>query len=199
MPGRPRIASDEEIFAAVGDALSDTGPAGLTLAAVAGRCGLTASALTYRFGSKQELFLAFARDAATSVTRPFERARRTAANGAVESLHQALAELVRPVSRHEALAHHLAMLHLDVADPDLRAHAAEHQRRFHGCVEALLADAVDRGELRADTDPVALAHTVGAVYHGTLVIWAVDGDGDLFSRIRTAVDRALHPYRAERA
>jgi AcrR family transcriptional regulator len=75
--GRPRAVSDEAIFEAVTVVVSEVGPTGLTLAAVADRVGLSAPALTQRFGSKRNLLLAYAGAAAGGVDDLFARVRRS--------------------------------------------------------------------------------------------------------------------------
>jgi AcrR family transcriptional regulator len=65
--GRPRSVSDEAIFDAVRAVVTEVGPSGLTLAAIADRVGLSAPALTQRFGSKRSLLLAYAEAAATGI------------------------------------------------------------------------------------------------------------------------------------
>ncbi len=75
MTGRPRSASDEAIFEAIAAVVTASGPSQLTLAAVAGRVGLSAPALAQRFGSKQGLLAAFAAREAVAVAGTLAAAR----------------------------------------------------------------------------------------------------------------------------
>src|SRR5262245_47347946 len=75
MAPRPRLASDPEILAAVFRVAAKLGPLRLTLAEVAKEAGLSPAALVQRFGSKRELLLAAAADAASGHAFLFAQAR----------------------------------------------------------------------------------------------------------------------------
>jgi AcrR family transcriptional regulator len=193
MPGRPRTVSDAAVLEAVARVVNESGPAGLTFAAVGRATGLTASALAQRYGSKRGLLLAFARAGTGLVAAAFDRAERRA-GGPLAVLAAALGRLVAGVRTRGALANNVALLHLDLVDPELRALAAtqarELRRRVRGCVDA----AVAAGELVA-TDTTALAEAVTTAYNGSLVTWAVDGRGSLARWVARDVERVLAPYR----
>ena len=74
MSPRPRKVSDEEIFAATYRAMTRLGPGELTLAEIATEAGVTAGALSQRFGSKRQLLLDLAEGAAASAGAPPHRA-----------------------------------------------------------------------------------------------------------------------------
>ncbi|MDX6740680.1 TetR/AcrR family transcriptional regulator [Actinocorallia sp. A-T 12471] len=193
MTGRPRSVSDETIFRAVAETIGDSGPTGLTLAAVARRAGLTAPALAQRFGSKRGLLLAFAEGESGNAARIFGEAR-AASPGPVEAIHLALASLTSAITTREALAHSLAFLQLDLADPDLRAHAQAQSRAVRAELTALVEEAVDLGDLTVD-DPATVAETLYVVYSGALITWAVESAGPLPAWLSLHVDRALAPHR----
>ena len=122
--GRPRTVSDEAIFDAVRAVVTEVGPSGLTLAAVADRVGLSAPALTQRFGSKRSLLLAYAEAAATGIDDVFTRVRSSSPT-ALSALRAALLELTAGIDSRDAIANHLAFLHLDLTDPELRRTRSE--------------------------------------------------------------------------
>ena len=194
MIGRPRSVDDDQIFDAVGAVVSEQGPNGLTLASIAERVGLTAPALTQRFGSKRALLLGFAERSARSTVAVFERARDRATDAAT-AIVDGLVDLVRPIDSRTALANNLAMLHLDLVDPELGAHARAQSRAFRAELVALIGDGVRDASLR-DVDPATLADTLATVYNGALITWAIDGDGRLDEWLRTRLERALEPFRA---
>ncbi|MDQ3081725.1 MAG: TetR/AcrR family transcriptional regulator [Gemmatimonadota bacterium] len=66
MSPRPRKVSDEDVFAATYRAMNRFGPGELTLAQIAAEAGVTAGALSQRFGSKRQLLLSLAEGAARS-------------------------------------------------------------------------------------------------------------------------------------
>jgi AcrR family transcriptional regulator len=187
--GRPRSVSDEAIFEAVTAVVTEVGPSGLTLAAVADRVGLSAPALAQRFGSKRGLLLAYAEAAATSVDDVFTRVRH-ASPTALTALRVALPELTAGIDSREAVANHLAFLHLDLTDPQLGAHAVKQSRLFRRALTRLLEEAIASGEID-HTDPAELADTVYTIYNGALVTWAIDGTGSLARWLSERLDRVL--------
>jgi AcrR family transcriptional regulator len=187
--GRPRSVSDEAIFEAVRAVVTEVGPSGLTLAAMADRVGLSAPALTQRFGSKRNLLLAHAEAAATGIDDPFNRARSNSPT-ALSALRAALLELTAGIDSRDAIANHLALLHLDLTDPELGAHAAKQSRLLRRAITQLLNEAISDGEI-SPTDAAELADTVYTVYNGALVTWAIDGTGSLTRWLSKRLDRVL--------
>jgi AcrR family transcriptional regulator len=187
--GRPRTVTDEAIFKAVTAVVTDVGPPGLTLAAVADRVGLSAPALTQRFGSKRSLLLAHAEAAATGIDDLFTRIRCTSPT-ALSALRAALLELTAGIDSRDAIANHLAFLHLDLTDPELGAHAAKQSRLLRRAITRLLEEATTTGEIES-TDPTELADTIYTIYNGALVTWAIDGTGSLARWLSERLDRVL--------
>ena len=128
--------------------VTEVGPSGLTLAAMADRVGLSAPALTQRFGSKRSLLLAHAEAAATGIEDPFNRARSNSPT-ALSALRAALLELTAGIDSRDAIANHLALLHLDLTDPELGAHAAKQSRLLRRAITQLL----ERGDQRRRDQP----------------------------------------------
>ena len=194
MTGRPRSASDEAIFEAVAAVVTASGPARLTLAAVAGRVGLSAPALAQRFGSKQGLLAAFAARQAVAVADVLAAARAGGADP-VRALVTVLAALPGAVTTRAGLANNLAFLQVDLTDPELRPHAVAHSRALRDGIAALVTDAVRVGLLAADVIPEALAADLWTGYCGAMVTWAIDGTGTLPDWIAGQLERILAPHR----
>ena len=187
--GRPRTVSDEAIFDAVRAVVTEVGPSGLTLAAMADRVGLSAPALTQRFGSSGACcWPTRKRPPPGSTTRSTEpgatRRRRS------RRCEAALLELTAGIDSRDAIANHLAMLHLDLTDPDLGAHAAKQSRLLRRAITQLLKEAISDGEI-SPTYAAELADTVYTVYNGALVTWAIDGTGSLTRWLSKRLDRVL--------
>ena len=193
MTGRPRTVSDDTVFQAVAETVTEVGPAGLTLAAVARRAGLTAPALTQRFGSKRGLLLAFATREAGSVAAVFDAARARAA-GPLEALRDGLAALTGPITTREGLANNLAFLQLDLTDDELHTHSVTQSRALRRQMVTLIEEAAAAGHLKTD-EPAELADTLYAVYCGAQLTWAIDGSGELTHWLAERLDRALAPHR----
>ena len=193
MSPRPRQASDEEILQAAFRAIARLGPARLTLADVADEAGLSASALVQRFGSKRALLLAAAADVATNGGYLFDGARAQH-RSPVEAL-LGLAECMTLFgSTPDEVANTLAFQQMDLSDEDFHQHALAASRGTHDGLRALVVDAVAAGEL-VGADPDRLASALQATINGSLLGWAVHGDGDLPAWVRLNVETVLAPYR----
>ncbi|WP_328473069.1 TetR/AcrR family transcriptional regulator [Actinoplanes sp. NBC_00393] len=196
MTGRPRTVSDDEVFRAVADTVTEVGPAGLTLAAVARRAGLTAPALTQRFGSKRGLLVAFATREAGSVTTVFDAARDRGA-APLEALRDGLVAFTAPITTREGMANNLAFLQLDLTDDELHTYSATQSRALRAQLAELLEEAAAAGDVRA-ADPAALVDIVYAVYAGAQLTWAIDGTGELGTWLARHIDKVLAPHRPGR-
>jgi AcrR family transcriptional regulator len=192
--GRPRSASDEAIFQAVAAVVTASGPSGLTLAAVAGRVGLSAPALAQRFGSKQGLLAAFEAREVIAVADALAAAEAGGADP-VRAIVTVLSALPGAVTTRDGLANNLAFLQMDLTDPELRPHAVAHSRALRDGIAALAADAVRAGLLAAGTLPGMLAADLWASYCGAMVTWAIDGTGTLPDWIAAHLERILAPHR----
>lgn len=194
MPGRPRSVSDDAIFEAVAAVVTAVGPTGLTLAAVAERVGLSAPALTQRFGSKHGLLVAFATREATDIADTFAAAR-TAHPDPLAALVATLAALPSGITTPEGLAHNLAFLQMDLTDPELRPHAVAQSRGLRVQIASLVTEAVRAGQLAAATSPETLAADLYATYCGAMLTWAVDGRGELPDWLGEHLERTVGPHR----
>ena len=193
MSARPRRQGDADIVAGTARVLSRTGPARLTLAAVAAEVGLAPATLIQRFGSKRGLLLAFAEQATASVAREFEAAGM-ARQSPLDTLFDVLVGMTRDVSTPEALANNLAFLEMDLADPDFHRHAHRHARAMRVGIQALLDAAVEQGEL-IPCDTARLARAVQVTYNGALVTWAIEREGTIAQWLRDDLDLLLQTFR----
>jgi AcrR family transcriptional regulator len=193
MAGRPRTVADEEILAATARAISRVGPARLTLGDVAGEAGLAPATLMQRFGSKRNLLLAFAATASAGVEEAFARSRAAHPSPLAALLADPL-DAAGVMTSAGALAHHLAFLQLELADPEFHAHALAHARAVRAQTRRLLDDAVAAGEL-VPCDTARLADAVQVAYNGALITWAVFRRGRLGPALRRHVAFVLAPYR----
>lgn len=191
--GRPRTVSDDAIYAAVSTVVTSVGPAGLTLAAVAKQAGLSAPALTQRFGTKRNLLVSYAKSQATGVDELFHRAR-SSSSSAIDAIHAALLEFTSGIDTRAAIANNLAFLHLDLTDAELGAHAAAQSQVLKRQLQELVEVAVSQRELKA-VDAGVVADTIYTVYNGALVTWAIDGRGTLSDWLSERLDRVLACHR----
>ncbi|MBK8095604.1 MAG: TetR family transcriptional regulator [Planctomycetes bacterium] len=191
---RPRLATDAEILMACFRVIAGVGHARLTLAAVAGECGLTAPALSKRYGHKRALLLAAAADAAAGHALLFvtHRQRHRSPLRALLALGDALAILGTTPAQ---VAHSLDFLHADPADTDFAEQARIGARTFATGIQTLVRDAMAAGEL-ARGDVAALARALQAALFGSARQWTLIGDGRLGAFVRkdlATVLRGLRP------
>ncbi|MEV7522263.1 helix-turn-helix domain-containing protein [Streptomyces sp. NPDC091371] len=194
MPGRPRGVDDAAILDALVGVMGRTGPARLTLAAVAEEVGLVPATLSQRFGSKRGMLVAVAERGVAEVGRLHARVRAEHPSP-LDALAALTTGAWSAVVTPEELANHLAFLCADLADPELHRLALAAEQAQQAAARALLDEAVAAGELRADTDTASLARSVRQAAIGAGVLWAVDREGTLAGRGLDALEAALHPYR----
>jgi AcrR family transcriptional regulator len=194
MAGRPRTATDADILAATGRAISNVGPARLTLADVAAEAALSPAALVQRFGSKRALLLAFSAQASSGVRDAFAAARRAHASPLDALLSDPLGA-TRAMASPDALSHHLAFLQLELGDPEFHRHTLAHARAARTEIRRLLDAAVSAGEL-VPCDTARLAEAVYVTYNGALITWAILRRGRLAPWLRRHLEFTLQPFRA---
>ncbi|HWH14903.1 MAG TPA: helix-turn-helix domain-containing protein [Miltoncostaeaceae bacterium] len=193
--GRPRTRTDDEILDATVALLGREGPAALTLAAVGRSVGLSPATLVQRFGGKRGLIRAMAERAAATAGAAVDPAL-PAGDDPPAALAAALGTrgLARALAAPAARVHHLAVLQLDLADPELHVLAAAHARGVRTGLAAVLARWRDAGSLRPDADPEALARAVWVALNGALVAATIDTAESPDALLEDAVRRLLLPH-----
>jgi AcrR family transcriptional regulator len=194
MSPRPRETTDDAILEATARAIARFGPARLTLAHVAAEVGVAPATLVQRFGSKRGLLLALARQGAGERTPQEYAAIRAAHPSPLEALFAVADCMAGMAPTPEALANHLAFLHIDLTDPDFHRLALEQARAARGELRAFLDAAVAAGEL-APCDTERLARAVGVTLGGGLLAWAIERAGTAAEWLRYDLETLLAPYR----
>ena len=197
MSPRPRKVSDDEVFAAAFRVMTRVGPGELTLAAIAAEAGVTAAALSQRFGSKRELLLTLATGAASSAGAVISAiaAKHRSPLAAVREYAECMAHLAPSPS---VLARNLAYLQIDLADPDFRRQLAVQARATRAGLEDLLTQAVDAREIVRTANVRALARTLEVAINGSLLTWAFYQEGTAARWLRENADAVLAPYLVKR-
>jgi AcrR family transcriptional regulator len=185
------------VFAATYRAMQRLAPSELTLAEIAAEAGVTAAALSQRFGSKRQLLLSLSAAAARSAGDLIEQlaAQHASPLGAVRAYAECMAGMA---STPETLARSLAYLQIDMMDADFRAHLVAHATASRNGIENLLAAAIAAGELEAPPtgaplDPARLARAIEAIISGSLMTWAMYQQGRASTWIKDHVDAILAP------
>jgi AcrR family transcriptional regulator len=170
---RPRTKDDAEVLDAVGRILGRRGLA-WTLADVAAEAGLSPATIVQRFGSKHGVVVAFARHATAGVAATV---RAAATGGGAGGAMSALLAMAAGIEDPDELTNHTAMLHADLADPELRAIT----RASLNDVAAVLAELVGEDAARA----------LLTAYNGSLITWAVHREGPLADWLRRDLEAVL--------
>lgn len=213
MAGRPRSMDDAAILDAAARVMGRTGPAGLTLALIAGEVGLVPATLVQRFGSKRSLLLALSARTVADIDASAARVR--AEHGSPLAALDALVAGLWPAElTPQEYANHLAFLCADLADPEARGHALAAHEAQDRATAALVAEAFACGELHpvagaaapgaasqeatapavAAPPVAALTATVQAAVTGAGLLWSLDHRATLPERRREALRAVLAPY-----
>lgn len=191
---RPRTIDDREVLAGAMKAIGRVGPIRLTLADVAKETGLAPATLVQRFGSKRGLLLVLSERGAAAAGASLRRARARH-DSPLAALRAALAEDAGTVDDPEVFANHLAFLQVELSDPEFHRHVHAYTKAVREEIGALLADAVEAGELRP-CDTARLAATIQTTYNGALITWVIYRDGRLAAWVKRELEAVLEPYLA---
>lgn len=189
---RPRTVSDEDVLDGVLALAHRVGPAKLTLAAAAREVGLSSATLVQRYGSKHNLLLAADRRGVELWVRPVEEADHASP---LDRVIEGLVGAVDPDTTPQEIANSVAMLQLDLVEPDFHAQTLRGARRLRAALERHLQAASVAGELRDGTDVVALARLVETTYHGAMIGWALHREGSLDAWLREQLEEVLRASR----
>jgi AcrR family transcriptional regulator len=189
--GRPRTISDEQILTGAAQVIARVGPAGLTLAAVGAEVGLSAASLVQRFGSKRDLLLAVARRGADTMPRTLATAAEAAAPAL--ALVDRFARLASGIHSRKEFANHLAVLLLDLADPEFQQISHAHAVGVERAIAEVLKASVAAGEM-VPNDLDQLPRALHAAYNGALVSWGMLGVGRPAEHVRRQLSLLLRPH-----
>ena len=195
MTPRAPKATDSEIFGAVALATSRIGPDRMTLEEVAREVGVTPSALVQRFGSKRDLMLAAVRHWNEAGEDPIA-VLRSRNPSALATLRDYAACVAGGVADPEAMANQLAMLQLDVADPEFRAEAARFFRGERATLRGWLEEAAREGALSPDADRDRLAAAIQVSLAGWRILWSIVREGDAEEAAAEVLETVLGPHLA---
>lgn len=187
-------------MAAVAWVVRDSGPSGLTLAAVGRRAHLSAPALNQRFGSKTAMHAAFVQFITDRLNAVFEQCRLMS-NNPIDCLHLATIELMRGIMTPVHMANYIAMLHHDLADAAHRSAMVSYRYALRGQVRTQLQLARELGLVRSatgeeldDEEVEQLVDTLVAVFEGATISWATDGEGPVADHVWRRVHGVLTPW-----
>jgi AcrR family transcriptional regulator len=191
---RPRTISDEAVLDAILELAHRVGPARVTFAAAAAEVGLSAATLVQRFGTKRGLLLAADKRGIDLWVGALDR---SSAASPLARVIEGLVLAADPVATPEQMANSLAMLQLDLADPDFHTETLRGARAVRARIMRDLGDALEAGELRSGSDLATLAKLVETTYHGAMIGWAIHREGTLADWMREQLEAVLSPHRTQ--
>lgn len=193
MSPRIKTASDADILDAAARVILRVGPTCLRLSDVADEVGLAPATLLQRFKTKRALLLAVAAHGTKAIADEFATRRARAASPLDALL--AISPKVRALTRsRRCLTNKLAFLQLGLSDPAFQRHLNAHNRAVEDELRRLLEEAIQAREIRP-CDSQAVAHALVAIWHGSLLLWALTRTGTAEAHIRADMEAVLLPYR----
>jgi AcrR family transcriptional regulator len=161
-----------------------------SLARIAKDVGITQGGLLHHFRSKEDLFVSVLRRSDEQVAERFFAPEP-------RSVVDAFTTLLQVIGYNAARPGHTRMFNVLAAEAGDRGHPAHdyfvrhYRASVEGTAETLRA-AVDRGELKPDTDCEGVASEVVAVMDGLQLQWALaPGTYDMTGRLHAYLDRLL--------
>lgn len=167
-----------------------------SLARIAKDVGITQGGLLHHFRSKEDLLVQV-------LERVDETDRHRFFSREFESVAQMFEALVKLAEYNCARLGRTRMFNIlaaEAGDPGHPAHAyfVKRYAEVVGTMSRVLRRGVDTGELRADTDVVAVAQELAAVMDGLQIQWVLDPKGfDMAGRFRAYAERVLRGIGAE--
>ena len=190
---RVKTTTDREIVEAAARVIARVGSSCLRLSDVADEIGLAPATLLQRFKTKRDLLLAVTALRTEEIVAEFAD-RRARASSPLEALLFISPEKCSIINSRQHLANSLACMQLSLTDAGFHQQMEILARTLRSELTSLIEEAVETGELRG-CEPDLLARAVMAIFHGSLMWWAVDRDGSAQTHIQQDLETLLAPYR----
>lgn len=189
----------QRILDEVGPLFNERGYQATGLADVMAATGLTKGGIYNHFGSKDDLAVAaYERNAAVQADLIADAVR--AASGAVDKL-VALVGAFRSFAHEPPYPGGCPTLNTAVesanVDPRLHARAREQMRTLLELAARLARRGVERGELRADVDPDALATVIASSLEGALLLHQLFDDVTHVDHVTDHLERVVRSHATE--
>lgn len=194
---RVKTTSDREIVEAAARVIARVGPSCLRLSDVAVEVGLAPATLLQRFKTKRDLLLAVTALRTEEIVADFAERRATAASP-LEALLSVSPNKRCFFNSRQQVANSLASIQLSLTDAGFHRQMDLLARTLRVELTSLVEDAIAAGELR-DCDPERLARALMAIFHGSLIWWAVGHDGAAEVHVQRDLETLVSPYRTAKS
>jgi AcrR family transcriptional regulator len=177
---RPKVLADADVLEIAHSLIHQHGPDALTFASLAQACGLSASTLVQRFGSKTRLVQ-------RALLQAWDRLDAKTAQLAVEvpkTPEGAIALLVGLSGEYgdlENYAEGLLVLREDVRDPALRARGAAWKQALSRALDGCFAEVPNA--------PPEVGLLLATQWQGSLLWWSFDPQDDVASAVENSLKR----------
>ncbi len=194
---RVKTTTDREIVEAAARVITRVGTSCLRLSDVAAEVGLSPATLLQRFKTKQDLLLAVTALRTEEIVAEFAE-RRASASSPLEALLSFSPRKRSLINSRQQIANSLACTQLSLTDAGFRQQMEILAQTLRSELTSLIEEAVDAGELRG-CNPDLLARAIMAVFHGSLIWWAISQEGSAEPHIQRDLETLIGPYRTVRA
>ena len=170
----------ERIFTAALDMFAKKGFAETTVEDITNAADIGKGTFFNYFPSKDHILLAFGEMQIGKLREAVDEAKRS--TQPVPEFLQGLGRLMtREPMRHPAIIR--ALLQAFLSSEPVRESMVDMQKRVLAIHCEMIALGQQRGEIRSDLTPLDIAMVFRQAIFGTLLIWSLDGDGNLLERM----------------
>jgi AcrR family transcriptional regulator len=175
----------ERLFRAALDLFARKGFAETTVEDITNSADLGKGTFFNYFPSKEHILLAFGEMQLSKLQAAFDEMR--ASNIPVPVFLRSLgARMTQEPIRNPGIIR--ILLQAFLADTKVRQPMLDLQNRVSAIHAEMIRIGQSRGEVRDDLPPAVLAHVFRQTIFGTLLIWSLDGDSTLLSRMEEAFE-----------
>jgi len=170
------------------------GLSGLSIGRLAEAVGMSKSGLFAHFGSKEELQISTVRAAAAIFVHRVMRPAEEANEPGLARLHASLALWIEYIERGVFAGGCFfsnATVEMGGKDGPVRDAVWEQMGRWYSALADAAREAIERGELKPETDPEQLAFEVDALGSAVSSGWLLANDPVVFKRGHEAIRRRL--------
>lgn len=174
---RPRAFQDESIFYGVFRSLCKKGYGQLALTDITQEINISPAAITKRFGSKKNLFLAYS-DYVIELTKQAFQDAHLSNLPRIEALKTVFKQSNKRMDHPVELANHTSFYLEGTADPDLLAKTQYRLRLIDENIQQMLNQAIMNKEL-IPCDVAVVSRVLQAAISGSILIWIKESNRHL--------------------
>lgn len=189
---RPKSITDDKLMDIALEVIQNVGPEKFTLQDISKKASLSPSTLVQRFGSKTALLKRVILHSKERLEKHLSSVDALIEGDPKEALMEWLISTALPFRERASFASHLSVLKQDILDDEMRTLSRQHIHLFQENIRMYLV------HIDPKMDEQMLQHwtqMIEAQWQGLLWQWALSGEGELESWLRTGMNflMSLHP------